>query len=221
MLAYVADEQLGVYMKYIFILILYSLSLSAFAQETTIELNSNKINVATSHANVIRTNKTPDIVKISFSVPMNNTVCERYETRMVLRTSGAYCGYDIITRRIRIGKVCIETNPGNGKCMRWGERYRTETVRRPRTCLVPETFCAEYGTSTSFIKDTMKIKFNDLPALGDSESETFNISARQKRHGSSDVVYEIIPVQTLREYEVVQKKLLFLFKRDFFVVQEK
>jgi hypothetical protein len=107
-----------------------------------------------------------------------------------------------------------------GQCQRWADNYRTETVRRPRTCMVPETFCAQYGTATTFEKDSMKIKFKNLPALGDSESEKFTIAAKQKSYGSGNVNYDVKALETIREYKVTQKKFLF-WKRDFYIVEEK
>ncbi|MFP5386325.1 MAG: hypothetical protein ACLGHN_09625 [Bacteriovoracia bacterium] len=210
-------------MKKVVALFTLVLSLGAFAQESEREpivLNSEKIEVNASSATVVRTNQSPDVVELTFLVPMENSVCERYETRHVLRTSGAHCGYDVHTRRIRTGRVCVRTNPHNGECLRWGDTFRTETVRRPRSCMVPETYCAQYGTATSFERENMKIKFKNLPALGDSESETFSIEATQKRYDSGSVVFDVKPLETLRVYEVKREKFLF-WKKDVYVVQEK
>jgi hypothetical protein len=66
----------------------------------------------------------------------------------------------------------------------------------------------------------MKLKFKDLPALGDSESEAFSIIATQKRYDSGSLVFEVKPLETLREYEIKRKKILF-FKTDTYVVEEK
>lgn len=66
----------------------------------------------------------------------------------------------------------------------------------------------------------MKIRFKDLPALGDSESETFSITATQKRYDSGSVVFEVKPLETLREYEVNRKKILFI-KTDTYEVTER
>ena len=66
----------------------------------------------------------------------------------------------------------------------------------------------------------MKLKFKDLPALGDSESETFSVVATQKRYDSGSVVYEVKAVETIREYEIKRKKILF-FKTDTYIVEEK
>lgn len=208
-------------MKKTIALLALVLSFGAFAQDAArIELNAEKIDVNASAATVVRTNKTPDTVELTFRVPMANSVCERYETRHVLRSSGAYCGYDTFTRRVSTGRTCVRRNPHNNECLNWGETFRTETVRRPRTCMVPETYCAAYGTATSYETDSMKLKFKDLPALGDSESETFSVVATQKRYDSGSVVYEVKALETLREYEIKRKKILF-FKTDTYIVEEK
>lgn len=197
------------------------LSLAAFAQEAQkIELNAEKISIDADSAIVVRTNKTPSKVEISFRTPMANRICERYETRHVLRADGAYCGYDIHERRIPTGKVCTRKNPHNDECLRWDETFRIETVRRERTCMVPETYCAQYGTAMTTKTDAMKIQFKNLPALADSESETFQVSAKQKSYDSGDVVYVVKTLETLQEYKVTQKKILF-FKTDGFVVEPK
>lgn len=198
---------------------LLMLSFASMANATEIVLENEKMEVSASSATVVRTNKTPETVEISFLVPMENSVCQRYETRMVYRTSGIDCGYDVYTRTISTGRTCVRMNP-QGHCVQWADTYRTETVRRPRSCMVSETFCAEYGTATTFEKDSMKIKFKDLPALGDSESEKFTISAQQRTYGSGNVVYDVKALETLREYKVTQKKFLF-WKRDFYIVEEK
>ncbi len=195
------------------------ISTGAFAQES-IELNAEQIEVNASSATVVRTNKSPSSIELTFRVPMANSVCERTETRAVLRTSGFYCGYETRIRRISAGRVCTRTNPHNGQCLRFEETFREERTSHPRSCLVPESYCAQYGTATSYETDSMKIQFKDLPALGDSESETFTIAASQRSYDSGKVVYEVKALETIGEYKVTQKKFLF-FKRDVYVVQPK
>lgn len=209
-------------MKKTMALLALILSLGVLAQETEtrVDLNAEKIDVGASSATVVRTNKSPDTIELTFSVPMENSVCERYETRHILRSSGVYCGHDVFQRRVRTGQQCVRTNPRNGQCLRYADTFRVERVQRPRTCMVPETYCAQYGTATSYDRDTMKLKFKDLPALGDSEIETFSIVATQKRYDSGSVVFEVKPLETLREYEIKRKKILF-FKTDTYVVEEK
>jgi hypothetical protein len=197
----------------------FALSLSAFAQESVI-LSSKNESVNAAEAIAVRTNKTPNTVEISFRIPMDNSVCERYETTLTLRTSSLHCGNDYRIRRVT-ERVCTRTNPHNKQCLNYENRTREIRTAHARTCMVPTTFCAQYGTATSYKRDTMKIKFKNLPALGDSESETFLISAEQKSYNGSNVVYEVKPLETLREYKVSQKKVLGLFKVDSYVVEEK
>jgi hypothetical protein len=194
------------------------LSFGAFAQER-VQLDSKKVSVAAAEAIVVRTNQTPKKVKISFVVPMANSTCVRYETRYVYRTSGMHCGYDYRYRRVRGPSICVQRD-SKGRCTRYQQTWREQRYQYPRSCMVPESYCAQYGTSTSYDNDSMIIKFKDLPALADSESETFRISAKQRSRGTLDVVYEVKPLKTLREYKVTQKNILGM-ERDRFVVQEK
>ena len=204
-------------MKMITILSLL-LSLSAFAQER-VELNSKEVSVNAAEALLVRTNKTPSTVEVTFKVPMEKSICERYETRHVLRTSAVYCGEDIRIRRVSMGRVCVQQDP-NGRCRHYREEWREEQHRIPRTCMVPETYCAQYGTALNFKRDTMKIKFKGLPALADSEYESFYVEADQKTYDSNNVVYKVTPHETLREYKVKQKKILG-FKIDSYEISEK
>ncbi len=194
------------------------ISMTSFAQERVV-LDSDQIEINGSEARVIRTNKTPEKVELSFLVPMANSICERYETRYVTHTSGTLCGWDTHVRRISVGQVCVRMNHF-GTCLLWQETFREEVVNVPRTCILPETFCAQQGTAITYERDTMKIKFKDLPALSDSETEVFKISARQKNYNGQNVVYDMKAIQTLRDYKISQKKFLF-WKRDMFVIEEK
>jgi hypothetical protein len=207
-------------MKQIIALITLVVSVCSFAQDTVV-LNSQEVSVNAAEAVVVRTNQTPNNVDISFLIPMANSVCQRYDTREVLRASRIHCGVVTRTRTVRTGRVCVRTNPHNGECLRYEDTSREETTTHARTCLVPESYCAQYGTSTSFKRDTMKIRFKGLPSLGDSESETFMISARQKNYDGIDVVYDVTPLETVREYKVTQKKFLGLFAKDSYVVEER
>lgn len=205
-------------MKQVFTLIVMLFTLSAFAQESVILSNKNN-SVQGSNALIIRTNQTPDNVVINVSVPMANSVCEAYDTRYVFRTSGLHCGYSTHVRRIN-ERVCVRKNE-RGACISYQNRVRTQTVQTARSCSVPETFCAQYGTATSYKTDSVKIQFKDLPKLADSEQDVFSIVAKQKNYDGSDVVFEITPTETVRPYKVKQKKFLGLFSKDSFVVQER
>jgi hypothetical protein len=216
---------LGGLMKKTMTLLTLALSLGVFAQDqlpdkATVVLTSEEVSISASEAILVRTNKTPETVEITLKVPMQNSICVRTETRMVVRASGVYCGYDTYTRRVRVGQVCARKNPYNNECLRMEDTFREERVQSPRVCPVPESFCAERGTATSYKTDTVKVTFQNLPALGDSESDTFTVSSRQKEYDGGDVVYEVKPLQTLREYKVTQKKILF-WNVDSYVVEEK
>lgn len=195
-------------MKMTIALMTMALTLGAFAQEK-VELNAKEIIISDSKAIIVRTSKTPSTVKITFMVPMANSICERYETRYELRSSSLHCGDDVIVRRIVSGRECMRINR-RGDCIEWNESYREEIIQVPRTCMVPETSCAQYGTATTMEDDKMKVTFKKLPALGGSETETFLVAARQKKYNGENVVYDVKPIKTLRPYKVSQRKILGL-----------
>lgn len=205
-------------MKQLLVLVSMIFTLSAFAQESVV-LTDKTTTVYGSEARIIRTNQTPDNVVLALSVPMANSVCEFYDTRYVFRTSGLHCGYNTHVRRIT-ERVCVRKNE-RGACISYQDRTRTQTVQVARSCSVPETYCAQYGTATSYKTDTVKIQFKDLPKLGDSEQDIFLVKAEQKRYDGTDVVFTIKPEETIRPYKVKQKKFLGLFSKDSFVVEEK
>jgi hypothetical protein len=204
--------------------LLIAFSFSAFAQDQVL-LDAKEITVNGPEAVVLRTNQTPREVKISFRVPMQNSVCERYETRMIPRHVRVQCGQEIRYRRVPTGRVCTRTNPQTNQCIRWEERYRDERIIVPVFCdrvvYEPQTYCSKYGTATSFKRDSMKIEFNKLPALGDSEADSFLVKATQKNYDRTNVVYSIQPLETALEYKVKQKKTLGIFAGDNFEVTEK
>lgn len=200
-------------MKTTFAVMSLVLSLGAFAQER-VELNASEVTVKGSEAVVVRTNRTPEKVKISFEVPMASSICEEYDTRLVYRTSGIHCGYEVRYRRVPT------RGPRNPNDRRDRGGYTTERYEYPRTCLVRESVCVRYGTSTEFKRDTMTIKFKDLPALADSESDTFQVTANQNNYNGGNVVYVVKTLETVQEYKVEQKNILG-FKTDDFVIKLK
>lgn len=194
------------------------LSLSAFAQER-VELNSKEVSVNAAEALIIRTNKTPKTVEIEFKVPLEKSVCEREEIRPEWRTSSFHCGEDLRIRRVSMGRVCMSQLP-SGRCLHYREEWREERYATPRSCMVPTPVCVQYGTAIHYKRDTMKLKFKNLPDLGDSEYETFLVQADQKTYDSNNVIYNVKPAETLREYKVKQKKILG-FKIDSYEISEK
>ena len=206
-------------MKNIITLIAFALSLSLFAQDK-VELNAKNVNINSHEAVVVRTNQTPSTVEINFLVPMDKSICERLETRFVMRTSEVHCGNEPYTRRVQVVSTCSRRQSRSNDCVNHQGMWREERHYRPRTCLVSENYCVKYGTVKTIEKDAMKIQFKNLPALADSESETFEIKARQKNYDGENVVYDVKPLETVREYKVTQKRFLG-FKIDSYVVEEK
>jgi hypothetical protein len=207
-------------MKMSFALIVLSLSLGAFAQvvdpvpaaPAEVLLNSKNVRVGSDEAVLVRTASTPKVVRVSFQVPMSNSVCEQMGTRMV----STIC-YDNVVTRYRTADVCIRRNPYNNRCVNWGPRYATRVTRVARSCVVPQTYCVSYGTNVRRESDEVKIKFKNLPVLAGTEEDKFLVKAAQKNYGGSNVVYDIKVVESRGNYVVKDRGFL---GSDKFVIKE-
>lgn len=211
--------EMEIFMKLMTSVFTLLMCVSVFAQEKVL-LESKKVTVNDTKAILVRTNKTPNKVKVTFSkVAFSESVCERYATRMVFRTSGSYCGY--VRQPYRTTEAyCVSRNQA-GRCT--VTRIRPVIVYRSfaRTCPVPENYCAQYGTAVQYDNDSVVIKFDDLPALGDSEEDTFVVTARQKNYGGGNVVYNIIPQDTVVPYKVKSTGVFAFLGVDRFKISVK
>jgi hypothetical protein len=199
-------------MKKIITLLALTVSVGAFAQEKVI-LNSKEVRVNTDRAILVRTADTPKKVEVTFQVPMANSICEDYRTRIIPRMC-------IRTEQVRTGtrRECrdVVITPSNPNAPR-GPRYNPPTRRECRDvpvyttrqyrydCSYTESYCARYGTNVSTESDKVKIRF-DLPALAGSEEETFVVTAKQRTYDGSNVEYDIIPEN--ESYDVKKKGIL-------------
>jgi len=194
-------------MKKIFTLIALTLSVGAFAQERVL-LNTKSVSARSTEAVLVRTAQSPEIVEVTFQVPMTDTVCQGYSTRVVMVTSGSQCGYNERVTGYTTRTICTRTNPHNGQCLR-SEVQRIPVVQRyARTCQVSETYCSSYAPITRFESDLVKIKFKNLPALGGTEEDTFMVKARQRSRDGENVVYDITAIQTVVPYSIEKKGIL-------------
>jgi hypothetical protein len=193
-------------------LITLTVSVGAIAQDKVV-LNDKEVRVNADRAILVRTAETPKKVEVIFQVPMANSVCEDYRSRVVPR---------MCTRTEHIyqnRQVCrdVAVPPSNPNAPR-GPRYNPPTRRECRMervivgtrritydCSFTETYCARYGTNVSTESDKVKIKFN-LPALAGTEEETFVVTAKQRRYDGSNVEYDIIPEN--ESYAVEKKGIL-------------
>jgi hypothetical protein len=213
-------------MKKFIMLLTLSLTMSAFAQDATVtapvvdpdrvELNAENVYVNNDHAVLVRTSQTPDTVKVTFQIPMSERVCNRYDTRPVLVTSTLQCGQDRVVVQVRVADVCTRQNPITHQCLRMEQRFENRVTYRTRSCYVPQQYCAEYGTAVQTSPDEVKIKFK-LADLAQGEEETFSVKAQQKNYDGSNVVYEIVPMQTKVPVKVKSKGW---FGTDSYVIDE-
>lgn len=188
--------------KIFFALLSLFVLVPSFAQERVM-LDRDSLSINSHEAILVRTKDTPNKIEIDMLVPMSEPICERYETRYVLRTSSIHCGV-VRERRVHYENVCVRRHP-NGTCAVSRREERVAYVERARTCQVADTYCAAYGSVTDFERDGVKIKFKNTHPLTDGQEETFLIRARQKVHGGENVVYDIQPLQTTGNYEVDSK----------------
>ncbi len=188
--------------KLIFAVLCLSTVMTAFAQERVM-LDRESITINSHEAILVRTKDSPSKIDIEMLVPMSEPVCERYDTRYVMRTSAIQCGV-IRERRVTMDRVCVQRD-ANGVCRVYRREEVVSYYERARTCSVPETYCVQYGAVTDYEKDGIKIKFKNAYPLTEGQEETFSIRAQQKVMGGSNVVYDIRPVQTSGDYEVNSK----------------
>ena len=105
------------------LILIAALAVCGFAQaQERVVMNSSKATVYADEALLVRTSSTPDKVKLKLSVPMANSQCVRYDTRYVIRTSGALCGYAVSERHIR-ERVCVARD-NRDRCIRYENRVR-------------------------------------------------------------------------------------------------
>ncbi len=188
---------------------------SAFAQEA-VNLDRDRIFINSHEAVLTRTNQTPKKIKIEMMVPMSEPVCERRETRMVYRTSSIYCG-SVVERRVIQDRECVQRD-ANNRCVTYRRTERVVTRQIPRTCLVPETYCSQYGSVTDYEKDSVTIEFKKASNLAEGEQELFSIRAEQKRMGSDSVNYNIETLEAQKEYSV---KRGGIFNRGTYFIEGK
>lgn len=197
------------------LILIAALAVCGFAQaQERVVMNSSKATVYADEALLVRTSSTPDKVKLKLSVPMANSQCVRYDTRYVIRTSGALCGYAVSERHIR-ERVCVARD-NRDRCIRYENRVRVVRTSTPRTCRVAERYCSDYGTVTHRELDQVTIKFKNAANLAAGEEETFVVRANQSHYGSGGVKFEIEPVSTQINYEVEDNGFLGF---DTFVIK--
>lgn len=199
------------------LLLVAALLISGFAQaQDRVVMNGKTATVNSDEAILVRTSSTPKKVKLKMLVPMANSTCLQYDTRYVIRTSGALCGYAVSERHIR-ERVCVKRDERN-RCLRYENRVRVVRASTPRTCRIAERYCSDYGTATHREIDQVTIKFKNATNLNAGEEETFVVRAKQNRYGSSGIGFEIEPVSVTSDYEINDNGFLGF---DTFVIQGK
>ena len=215
-------------MKKLITLLAITLSIGAFAQEKII-LNSSNIEVRASSAILIRTSQTPDKVEVTFLVPMANTFCAEPHSDYIRRT--CHRSENVYQTRTTCRDEVITPATTNNRPT--GPRYNPPRQTR-RVCTNSQVFvgtrqvaydcsyvhnwCGRFATDISYESDKVKIKFKNLPNLGGTEEDAFEVTARQRTTDGENVVYDITPLQTVAPYKVEKKGILGF---DSYVIEQK
>ena len=215
-------------MKKMMTLLALTISVGAFAQERII-LNSKSIRVNSDRAILIRNAQTPDKVEVIFQVPMATSECidkrSDYIPQICHRTESVY----------QLRTVCrdVVTTPTSTPSGHTGPRYNpTPTSRRVCTeervyvgtrqvrydCSYTRNWCAQYGTNVNLESDSVKIKFKNLPDLGGTEEDSFQVKAKQRTKDGENVIYDISAIQTVAPYTIEKKGILGY---DSYVIEAK
>lgn len=220
-------------MKSLLALLVLTTSMGVMAQERVL-LNSKKVSVSSSSAVLVRTSRTPNKVVVTFQVPMVNSGCIDSRTDVVhqicTRHENVYDRRNVCRDVVRTTPAPAPSNSPRGPRYNPTPTTRTERVcttelvrvgSRPVAydCSYARSYCAQYAPQTTTESDKVRIKFKGLPKLGGSEEETFTAAARQNRRDDGNVVYDILPLETLgREYKVESKGILQI---DSYVIRQK
>lgn len=205
-------------MKKLITLLAVTISLGAFAQERVV-LRSKTVSVNGSSAVLVRTSETPDKVEVTFRVPMESTICVRNEVEYVQRT--CYRTEQMYQTR----QVCrnVTTTPTPAPNRPTGPRYNPPSqTRRVCTnervyvgtrqiaydCSYSRSYCAQHEVVSNPKSDKVKIKFKNMPNLGGTEEDTFEIVTEQRTRDGENVVYNINPISTVIPYKVEKKGIL-------------
>lgn len=186
--------------------------------QTPIEvlLNQKEIHVSGESALLIRTHQTPDKVKIKMAVPMKDTVCLQHGSRLVTRRDELRCGSHLEQRTSNCSRVCVRSttcaaNQPNcrPRCLTYETRCSVQQVRVVNICTFSETFCAQSGVRITGTKtDQVTIKFKDLPALREGETESFSLAAHQARINGSNVEFSLQNENTIQQYLIKVRDFL-------------
>jgi hypothetical protein len=209
--------------KIYFLVFSFIVAVSAYSQERVL-LNDDTVSINSDSAILVRTNKTPSKVKITMQVPMGDTVCERQDIRLREVTSGSLCGYNVIRHEHRnpvYTDVCLHRNPFDQSCVRSERQITSYNVsysetRIAKTCVLRESYCAQYGVLTSKESDGVVLKFKKATVLDAEQEESFSIRARQNHVDGINVLYDIQVEKALKNYDIKSKGFL---GSDRFVIQ--
>jgi hypothetical protein len=185
-------------MKASFFLFAAGLALNSMSFAEEINLNSRSATTS-NNATLIRTAESPEKVKLTVSVPMQETVCTKYDQVLVFGPD-ASCGYE------QIFYPC-----GGGANGRYGRPYgHICYYSRIRSCQHMESRCVQTGIQSYNDTREVTIKFkNNIPAAGKSES--YQLTANQRGINARSVDFTLRALNTEAPVEI--KELDFIWHK--------
>jgi hypothetical protein len=192
---------------------------SAFAVDVV--LNSDSIELPAGDVRLIRTAETPKKVKLRVPVEMGKRFCAVMGTRVIDGWSGAHCGWD---QELRFGcyrDVVYLPGPGGRLYRTVVKRCYDRLVNTPRYCSweIPE--CDRYDTEYAIENRRLKLKFKNVEHLEGSQTETYELRARQNHVDGKEAVYDLRAIDVKRPVKIVERDGLFTFFKDVAVVRGK
>jgi hypothetical protein len=198
------------------------LSSSSFAQQK-VALNSSDLKVDADKVILVRSNSSPDKVKVDLNIPFESTYCAEYGTEMVYGRD-ASCGYDHHRERVchteREEPTCSDVSRevcGPNGCHSYPTRECTggggshqvcsyEDVSVMRSCNHPVSVCIRHDVRTTHEYKRVIIKFKNASSLINGATEEFEVSGAQRYRDSGAGDFNLKVINAAKSYRVRTKE---------------
>ena len=156
-------------MKLIIAALALTASVSSFAQERKVLLNEKEV-VTSDSVILVRTADTPKKVFVTFHVPMESSYCAVFFKTKTVSTTCSRTDPFTMTKRECDDGVCRDVTV----TLTHTTRYKCD-IQEP----MPEDGCKRWDTAVVIKPHRVKIKFKNMPSLGGTEEQIFQVKARQ------------------------------------------
>lgn len=194
-------------------------SCSVFAATSEYVLDDTEITIEENIAIIIRTDKTPDKVKINMSAPMGSFECAETQQVEVERTVMVDCAY--VENNIQTEWYCSHYKR-NGRCAQFvdtGFQKRPSGQLCARVITELENECTRHAEVTNVVSDDFTLDFSKLPVLQKGQKDVFRISVKQESFGEENIIWGISTIDSQVNYKVTYDRLMGIFKPRGFKFQ--